>query len=102
MVSLLRRFGAEDAEIAESACEAIGNLAMDDDNRVKLASAGACEVVANALQRFGTGNAGVAESVCGAIFNVANKHLLQEAGAQHEVSRCLVNTFKTFVLKILC
>ena len=71
VVAALRRFGGEDAEVAEQGCAALMNLAGNNaDNRKAIASAGGVEVVVSALRAHGEGHAGVADQGCWALCNL--------------------------------
>src|SRR3546814_7490718 len=81
------------AGLAENACGAIGSLAVNNDNKIRLAGAGACEAVTRALEQH-MSVADVAKSASGAICNLAwnsndNKIRLAGAGACEAVTRAL-------------
>jgi hypothetical protein len=56
-------FSSFDLHFCMQACHAIGNLAANDENGVRLVSAGACELMVSALKWHGESSAEVALNV---------------------------------------
>lgn len=100
LVKLLFNFGYEDHSslVALEACRVIQDFAENEDNRVKLGKAGACEVLVQTLQVFGADHTDIVQEACGALCNLVENDTCKVrcimAGIQDALSACRDDTMK--------
>jgi hypothetical protein len=75
----LQSWGTSSEDVSYHGCAVVQNLSIDDDNKVKLCNAGACQQILEYLKVWGKTHSAIARNGCGAIANLTDIEITRKA-----------------------